>query len=60
MNRAGTAREALIVEALGDVALLLDRVESLTASVERHDRRWHRQTPNSETASKRLTRVCRR
>jgi hypothetical protein len=29
-----TAREALIVEALGEVALLLDRVESLTSSIE--------------------------
>ena len=34
MNRVSTAREALIVEALGDVALLLDRVESLTSSME--------------------------
>ena len=34
MNRPATAREALIVEALGDVALLLDRVESLMSSME--------------------------
>lgn len=34
MNRPATAREALIVEALGDVALMLDRVESLTSSME--------------------------
>lgn len=34
MNRPTTAREALIVEALGDVARLLDRVESLTFSME--------------------------
>ena len=34
MNRPTTAREALIVEALGDVAVLLDRVESLTSSME--------------------------
>jgi acyl-homoserine lactone acylase PvdQ len=34
MNRPATAREALIVEALSDVALLLDRVESLTSSME--------------------------
>ena len=34
MNRPTSAREALLVEALGDVALLLDRVESLTSSME--------------------------
>jgi len=34
MNRPSTAREALIVEALGEVASLLDRVESLTSSME--------------------------
>ena len=34
MNGPTTAREALIVEALGGVALLLDRIESLTASME--------------------------
>jgi hypothetical protein len=34
MNRPTTAREALIVEALGDVALLLDRIDSLTSSME--------------------------
>lgn len=34
MSDPATAREALIVEALGEVALLLDRVESLTSSME--------------------------
>jgi len=34
MNGTSTAREALIVEALGDVAQLLDRVESLRVSME--------------------------
>jgi exonuclease VII small subunit len=34
MNRPTNAREALIIEALGDVAHLLDRVESLTSSME--------------------------
>lgn len=34
MNGPATAREALIVEALGEVALLLDRIESLTSSME--------------------------
>jgi len=34
MNGPATAREALIVEALGDVALLLDRVESLASSMD--------------------------
>jgi hypothetical protein len=34
MNRPSTAREALIVEALGEVASLLDRIESLTRSME--------------------------
>jgi hypothetical protein len=34
MNRPTSAREALIVEALGDVAALLDRVESLTSSMD--------------------------
>jgi len=34
MNQPTTVREALIVEALGDVALLLDRVDSLTSSME--------------------------
>lgn len=34
MNRPTTAREALIVEALGDVARLLDRVESLQSSMD--------------------------
>jgi hypothetical protein len=34
MNGPSTAREALIVEALGNVATLLDRVEALTSSIE--------------------------
>ena len=34
MSEPTTAREALIVEALGEVALLLDRVESVTSSLE--------------------------
>ena len=34
MSQPTSAREALIVEALGEVALLLDRTESLTASME--------------------------
>lgn len=34
MSEPTTAREALIVEALGEVALLLDRIESLTSSME--------------------------
>ena len=34
MNGPTTAREALIVEALGEVALLIDRVEALTSSME--------------------------
>ena len=34
MTGPNTAREALIVEALGDVARLLDRVESLSSSME--------------------------
>jgi hypothetical protein len=34
MNGPTTAREALIVEALGEVAVLLDRIESLTSSME--------------------------
>lgn len=34
MNGPASAREALIVEALGEVAQLLDRVEALTASME--------------------------
>ena len=34
MNGPSTAREALIVEALGEVALLLERVESLASSME--------------------------
>ena len=34
MNRPTTAREALIAEALGEVAHLLDRVERLTASMD--------------------------
>jgi hypothetical protein len=34
MSEPTTAREALIVEALGEVALLLDRVESVTSSIE--------------------------
>ena len=34
MSQPTSAREALIVEALGEVALLLDRTESLTASLE--------------------------
>lgn len=34
MSDPATAREALIVEALGEVALLLDRVESLSSSIE--------------------------
>ena len=34
MNRPTTAREALVVEALGDVARLLERVESLQSSMD--------------------------
>lgn len=34
MSGPTTAREALIVETLGEVALLLDRVEALTSSME--------------------------
>lgn len=34
MNRPTTAREALIVEAIGDVSRLLDRIESLTPAME--------------------------
>ena len=34
MSRPSSAREALIVEALGDVALLLDRVETLTGAMD--------------------------
>jgi len=34
MNRPTTAREALIVEALGEVARLLERVESLQSSMD--------------------------
>ena len=34
MSGLATAREALIVEALGEVALLLERIESLTSSME--------------------------
>jgi hypothetical protein len=34
MSEPTTAREALIVEALGEVALLLDRIESLTSLME--------------------------
>jgi methionyl-tRNA synthetase len=34
VNRPSTAREALIVEALGDVAALIDRVEAATATME--------------------------
>lgn len=34
MTGPNTAREALIVEALGDVARMLDRVESLSSSME--------------------------
>ena len=34
MSEPTTAREALIVEALGEVALLLDRVDSVTSSME--------------------------
>lgn len=34
MSEPTTAREALIVEALGEVALLLDRFESVTSSME--------------------------
>ena len=34
MSGPATAREALIVEALGEVALLLERIESLTSSME--------------------------
>lgn len=33
MNQIGTAREALIVEAMGDVAQLLDRVEALQVNL---------------------------
>lgn len=34
MNRPSTAREALIVEAIGEVALLLDRIEALAPAME--------------------------
>ena len=34
MSQPTSAREALIAEALGDIALLLDRVESMTESME--------------------------
>ena len=34
MSGPATAREALIVEVLGEVALLLERIESLTSSME--------------------------
>ena len=34
MNQPTTAREALIAEALGDIAHLLDRVESLTSATD--------------------------
>jgi len=34
MNGPSTAREALIVEALGEVARLVDRIEALTSSME--------------------------
>lgn len=34
MNRPSTAREALIVEAIGDVAQLIDRAEALTRAME--------------------------
>ena len=34
MNQPTTAREALIAEALGDIAHLLDRVESLTSAMD--------------------------
>ena len=34
MSEPTTAREALIVEVLGEVALLLERIESLTSSME--------------------------
>jgi hypothetical protein len=34
MNQPTTAREALIVEALGEAALLLDRIEALASSME--------------------------
>ena len=34
MNGPATAREALIVEALGEVALLLDRVDAQVAAME--------------------------
>jgi methionyl-tRNA synthetase len=34
MSHASTAREALIAEALGDIARLLDRVEALTPGME--------------------------
>jgi len=36
MTGPSTAREALILEALGEVAVLLDRVESLNLSMETH------------------------
>ena len=35
MNRPTTAREALVAEAIGDVARLLDRVESLVPLLDR-------------------------
>lgn len=34
MSGPATAREALIVEVLGEAALLLERIESLTSSME--------------------------
>jgi hypothetical protein len=34
VNRPSTAREALIVEAIGDVAQLIDRAEALTRAME--------------------------
>ena len=35
MNPPSTAREALIAEALGDVARLIDRVEALTPAMDK-------------------------
>jgi hypothetical protein len=62
MNRPSTAREALIVEALGEVARLLDRVESLlsstdagTRALEQADAGLHARLTAFEAAMSRLT-----
>lgn len=49
MSRANTAREALIVEALGDVARLLDRVEALMPALD-EAQRAQRETSNALAA----------